>query len=515
MLFHSILFRAPGDGPQEPTLPNPSFFGDLHLDQIVAAIAAMRSDYDLAQFFHAPLRNLDAIVYRHEVMCDLEKARVFEFVATFSRSMRAVRDSLKIATKSSYEYEKVRLFLDGARTYCDAVRTLAEELHRPDVQSEGLRAFCLHLERYLASVPFRQLQDDAAALLADLSHIGYCVLIRGDRVTVRECRDEPDLVETIQATFSRFKQGATKSYLVAFEERPAMNHIEAKVLDMVALLFPEVFANLERFNASHVAFLDESILAFDREVQFYAACIEYARSFEQAGLAMCYPHVDAESKEVFGEAAFDLSLAQKLIGSDLPVVCNDFRLSGAERIFVVSGPNQGGKTTFARTFGQMQYLAALGCRVAGQSAATFLFDAMFTHFERQEDPGALHGKLEDDVLRIYAILERATPASIVIMNEIFSSTTAGDASVLAQRIVRRILDLDALCVCVTFIDELSILSEKTVSMVTLVEPSNPDVRTYKLARRPADGLAYAVSLAEKYGLTYERLNKRLTERARG
>jgi DNA mismatch repair protein MutS len=249
--------------------------------------------------------------------------------------------------------------------------------------------------------------------------------------------------------------------------------------------------------------------ACNREFHFYLAYLDYIKPVRAAGLRFCYPEVSASSKAVSAADTFDLALAGKLVARNRPVVTNGFRLEGGERILVVTGPNQGGKTTFARTFGQLHHLAGTGCPVPGSAARLFLPDRIFTHFQREEDLARMSGKLEDDLARIGEILRAATTGSILILNETFASTTLHDARFLGTRLLTKVMRLDALCVYVTFVDDLASLGEQVVSMMSTIAPENPAERTFKIVRKPADGLAYALAIAEKHDLTYERLRERL------
>lgn len=504
----SVLYPSAKPPANEP-VEAPEYFRDLNLDQILDAVAAEREAYDLAPFLRDPLRDSDAIAYRHEVLRDLERDDTLAHVEAFSQAMRSVRERLARAEKAHYDRQRERWFLDAAISYCAAISALSQALRADALTSRGLVGFRDYVNAYAATAAFRTLADRAHAIEGALAKVAYGLVLTGDEITVRAYEGEPDYSVDVERTFERFKQGSVKSYIVEFPPTPEANHVEARILDYVSALFPQQFAELADFRTAYARFTDETIERFDREVQLYAAYLAYIAPLRDAGLQFCYPAVCTIDKNERNDGVFDLALAHKLAADGSHVVTNDYALNDPERILVVTGPNQGGKTTFARMFGQLHYLARLGLLVPGSTAKLFLCDAIFTHFEREEDPSALRGKLEDDLFRIRDILAKATSRSVVITNEIFSSTTPQDAVGLGKRILDEIVKLDALCVWVTFLDELASLGPTIVSMVSTVAVDDPTKRTYKVVRRPADGRSYALSIAEKYGLTYERIRKRV------
>lgn len=509
MDFGSILFKDDRNREFKEVKEVPEFFKDLNLDQIVESIICSRKEYNLKPFFYEHLTDLSEVYYRHEIMKDVDKEEVFKAIDRFSDKMNFMKQRIVQCEKLNYEYQRKSWFLEGIEAYCNGVIDLLKDLNILNIESTGLINFREFLSKYVKSEKFVSLKSGLDLVKENLASIKYCFFIKGNTVTVSKYEGEEDYGNLVLETFKRFKEKECKDYTYKFQNALEMNHVEASILDRVVLLYPHEFEKLTTYYENNQEFQEEFIKKFHREIQFYMAYIDYIKDFKNMGLNFCYPEVSNENKEIYVENSFDLALADRLMYEKKSVVCNDFYLKGEERIFVISGPNQGGKTTFARTFGQVNYLGSLGCEIPGNKGKTYLFDNIFTHFEREEDIKTLSGKLQDDLKRIHSILEKATSNSIIIMNEIFSSTTLKDALFLGEKVLNEIVLKDILCVCVTFVDELGDLSEKIVTMVSNVDPSDSSIRTYKIKRKSFDGQTYAMTIAEKYGLTYDLIKERI------
>lgn len=517
-MSYSVLFLDEKQSRQQQST-EPDCFKDLNLDQIIHPILASRKDYHLDNFFFTPLGDADTILYRQKVMRDLEDDDIRECFAIFSKSVfelnKYMEQIQKILT-SEDNYNKNYLtkgrMLNFADRYCNAISELLTHLSDKNIRSTGLQSLIGYLEHYQKSEEYSAFQIYVKRLRNELSSAKYCMLIKNGTIRVRKYEDQTDLSIDIQELFARFQQGNVQDYRHKLTEEPRAEHVEAAVLNLVATWYPNVFSDLNVFCNKYLYFIDSTIAQFACEIQFYLSWLDYIQPLQKKGLPFCYPQVTTDSEHLYDSDFFDLALASSL-GSGQKPVTNDFALDTPERILVVTGPNQGGKTTYARTFGQVHYLASIGLCVPGSAASLFLFNQIYTHFEREEDLSTLNGKLQDDLERLYQILSHATSKSIIVINEIFSSTTLSDALKLGGYMMDSIVKIGCPAICVTFIDELATYSKETVSMMSTVKEDDPTTRSFKIVRKPPNGLAYALHIASKYGLTYGQLNERLKGRS--
>jgi DNA mismatch repair ATPase MutS len=195
------------------------------------------------------------------------------------------------------------------------------------------------------------------------------------------------------------------------------------------------------------------------------------------------------------------------------------------RIFIVTGPNQGGKTTYLQSIGLVQVLAQAGIFVPASRARISPVDGIFSHFPIEEKLARATGRFGDEAKRLNEIFEQATKHSFVLLNETFSSTNAGESRFLAEGILRILRMMGARVVFTTHMHELAEQVDNLnkfpgdsdlVSMVATVanKEAVDDLtkRTYKIIPSPPMGHSYAHEIAERYGISFEQLSSLLAKR---
>ncbi len=528
--FYSILFPSPAVESAQERPDTRELFHDLFLDRIFdAAYGALappkrstfeygRQDPDadwrdevwtgMRKFFSMPVADAEFARQRQAVARDLGREEIARPLSDFQAEMAVMRENLRRVKRASGRIEAQGWLLGAARIYCDALEKLQAGLDAAEPQSGILRMLCSDLVADLAGSAHRAFRSRVTELQRDLAQVRYAVRIAGDQVTVLPDPEAEDYSAAVARTFSRFRQGDVRDYRVRFASEVSMNHIEEQIIDRVALRYPDLFDRLDRFGRQDAEFADPRWIRLDRELPFYLSWWDFLRRLAPAGVKNCLPDLVSEG-DIDVADAVDLALAEQSVRAAKTVVANDVTLRGDERMIVVTGPNHGGKTTLARAFGQLHYIASLGLPVAAAQAQLRLPDRVLTHFERAEDIQTQRGKLQDDLVRMHRILGIAGARSIVVMNEVFSSTSLDDALWLGRRMMGKLKEIGCACIFVTFLDELATFDANTVSMVALVDPSDPTIRTYKVDRRSSDGKAYAQSLAERYRVTRFWLAQRI------
>lgn len=480
----------------------PQYFDDLNLDKVVEHIVSFKPQYNLKPYFFTLLNNIEDIQYRNEVLKDLEDKAIYEIINNFCVKLEKVDEFLSKSQKSFYKHEKQFYFLYAANEYCDAIFYLQKENLNIKFSSMALKSFTQYMADYSNSQSFIDFSHSALKLLNELLSIKFNLLIKDSAITVSTDNQEDFESEIFEFFLYLIKD--SKKHYIDYKVPSDMNHVESQILEKLEKLYPDIFFRLEDFFNHTQKFIDEVINNFKEQVQFYFAFLEYIKHFERANLCFCYPQIDADKINI--ENVFNAVLADQMIKKGIQTITNNFEMCENKKIAIITGPNQGGKTTFLKSIACVVYLANLGLKVCATKAVLPLFDNIFAHFEKEEKVENLRGRLEDELIRMKTILDNTTNKSLIVLNEAFSSTTFDDALFLNNQILNIILKKGAICLMVTFIDELCQI-EKTLSYVALVDKNHE--RTFKIVRKAPDGLAYAMSLVAKNRLTKQDISERI------
>jgi DNA mismatch repair ATPase MutS len=148
---------------------------------------------------------------------------------------------------------------------------------------------------------------------------------------------------------------------------------------------------------------------------------------------------------------YDAGLSLRVDGQ---VVGNDIAADGSPLV-VITGANQGGKSTFLRSAGLAQLMMQCGMFVPAEAFRASIAAQVFTHYPREEDRTMQRGKLDEELHRISGIVDRLRPGCIVLLNESFASTNEGEGSQIAHGIVRALLESGVTVIYVTHLYDLA------------------------------------------------------------
>ena len=483
---------------------------DLGLDQV---LAELQVDDELAAVFCTPLPDEASVRVRQEVFTDLDDAGVRDALADLAEAVRRAVAHRGASVRVRQAPLRHRLHLGAVTAYVRALDAAATTLS--GARSTALRTLHAHVVALAGSSGVDRLRTEAARLERAWGAVRFTMLVQGSRVVVAPFDDEPDLDADAEAVLSRIglpvpgERGADHVRTGLLGD--SLGSVDGWILDAVATAEPELFAGLATFSTEHEEFVDRELERFALELPFYTTLHRVVTHLRTVGVAFAIPAVHSSGAPVEVRDVVDLALALRFADDGRRPIGNDLTLRAGERIVVVSGPNQGGKSTAARAIGQLLHLASIGCPVPAAAAQVPLTDRVLTLFPREERLESLAGGLGEEIARVHRMLETATPQSLLVMNEAFASTAADDARLMLTEVLHRIEVLGALAVCVTFLDEVAGLGGAVVSLVAEVDAADTSVRTFTLGRRPADGQAYARALAERHGLTASAIGARLEQ----
>ncbi len=206
------------------------------------------------------------------------------------------------------------------------------------------------------------------------------------------------------------------------------------------------------------------------------------------------------------------------------IVTNDLTFDGEAGIYVLSGPNRGGKSVITVAAGAAQAMFQLGLPVPAKSAVLSVVDGIFTHFPEGADDTIDKGRLGEECARLREIFDSVSDRSMFLFDESLSSTGSYEASYIASELLTALAVMRTRGIFSTHLHELAAvlpeINERSVArggvkIDTLVAGIEEGRRSFKIYRAKPDGKSYAKDIADKYGLSFERLVPVVREEAQG
>ena len=414
--------------------------------------------------------------------------------------------------------------------YVKCIAGINDALSTNPIQSEGLKQLQTYVNSVYTQSGFEHLQQDVSELMMEIRSVKSVSLgvnldshMRPAEVGIVSLNDTAFVRPGLLGRFLSFAsgksqihngtsfEGMTKIHTVgkAAGDDPLMGGLNRVVEEMLSTTVRTLKGKLNKY----VNISGYSLTKLIPDFIFYIRWAEYTEKLQKLGQPMCKPEIiDSPDRLMRTTGLYILKLAVQLEqGKKLEIIPNDIEFSPEHGIYIMTGPNRGGKTTFTQAVGILFLLAQHGLYVPAESAQISPADNIYTHFPADENRTVNLGRLGEESKRLSEIFSVASKKSVLLFNESLATTSFAEGLYIAKDVVKALRYLGARTIFNTHMHELATdldtmnALEGDLNVASLITGIHEGKRSYKVFLAPPEGVSYAHDIAEKYGVTYDQL----------
>lgn len=504
MEFVSILDRT--EVPVKDA-PRGEFFTDFNLSQIISEISHLWGE-DILPFYRYFPKTASDEKYRRDVYDDIVNPDIYEGVYKAYSLMQKKKYAEVNKSKARQGVSIEVWHVNEIYWYTRGVYCLNEELKDKDLKSEGMLAFRDKLTEYAGTAEFKKLYEVSEIIQTGLDGLRIRMVYENGRMILEENYENHPGALT-EKTLRSFYEENKNRLENPFSGELDILGIEKDILFLVMRKHPEIYKEAGKIYKEYFDYEEEFLSRFFKEISFYLSYAVFEKEMNKAGYEMTSPEVD-ESKNISAQGLYDLALAVANNKRGLEVVSNDFHYNEDELFFVLTGPNQGGKTTFARSLGQLVFFTKMGLHVPASHANLHYFSDILTHFSVEESVETGRGKLMEELVRLSPMMKTARENAFIVINELFTTAANYDAVIMGKKVLEHFISNGCHGIYVTHLSELLESEDKAVGLCAALNEEG--IQTYKILREVMEYEACATNQINKYKLSYDDIKKRLQER---
>ena len=293
---------------------------------------------------------------------------------------------------------------------------------------------------------------------------------------------------------------------------PLSEAIKKPVSEILKRTCSEIKSTLRRY----VNMSGYTLTSLMPEILFYVRWAELIDKIKAVGMPVCKPVIlDTEKRDCSFKELYNLKLViNKVNGEDINIITNDIDFNDDHRIFILTGPNRGGKTIFTQAWGLAMLLGQLGIYVPASYAEISPCDNIFTHFPADENDTVDLGRLGEESKRLAEIFDMATERSAMLLNESLATTSVTEGLFIAKDVVSAMRYLGARAIFNTHMHDLARSCDEINDSVdgksraaSLVTGVHDGERSFKVSLLPPQGVSYAKDIALKYGVSFKQMKE--------